>query len=212
MKIKSLIVFLLAIASFSVSFAQINESIKNDDIKTIFRHKKGSNGGYASLWVGYSPIANKDGFEYGINGAWLMGHSVGIGLAGTGFSNDYYVGHNHGSNVRSLVGGYGGLLFEPIVFPRFPVHISFPVVLGIGAIVSMNSYYWEDWDSEYYTDDSDLFLIAQPGLDIELNLLKHMRLGLGAKYRFTTGAGLSGYSRSVLDGYTCSLSLKFGKF
>jgi hypothetical protein len=212
MKTVSVLLALFIAAGSLKAFAQNDSTKKTDEIKTIFHHKKGSNGGYASLWAGYTQIDNKDGFAYGVNAAWLIGHSVGFGIAGAGFSNDYYIGHNHGSNIRSVIGGYGGLLIEAVVFPRFPVHISFPVVLGAGGIASMNAYYWDDQDSEYYTEESDIFLVAEPGIDIELNLLKHLRLGLGAKYRFTSGVELERYSKSVLDGYTASLSLKFGKF
>jgi hypothetical protein len=212
MKAKILLVLLIASTTFSSSLAQKEEKQKSDEIKTIFKHTKGSNGGYANLWAGYTQIDNEDGFSCGLNVSGLIAHSLGIGLAIEGFSNDYYMGHETGSNFNSLMGVYGGLLIEPIVFPRFPVHFSFPVVLGLGGVVSVKSFHWKDWDSDSYLEDSDLYLIAEPGLDIELNLLKHMRLALGAKYRFTTGTWIDGYSRSVLKGYTFSLSLKFGKF
>ena len=212
MKTKIIVTLVLIITTFSLSFSQKDSTAKSDEIRTICNQKKCAHGGYASLWGGYTRIGKQDGFSYGLNAAWMIGHSVGIGLAATGFSNDYYIGHSHGSNGRSLVGAYGGLLIEPVVVPKFPVHVSFPVVLGAGGVVGMNSYYWSDWHSDYYAEEYDLFLVAEPGIDIELNLLKHLRLAVGAKYRFTSGVKLEEYSSKVLDGYTISLSLKFGKF
>jgi hypothetical protein len=212
MKTKILLISLLIASGSQYSFSQNDSTQKKDEIKTIFHRKKGSNGGYASLWVGYTQIDHKDGFAYGVNAAWLIGHSLGIGIAGAGFSNDYYLGHNSGSNVKSLMGGYGGFLIEPVIIPKYPVHVSFPVLLGAGYVASMNSYYWGDWENENYMEEGTIFMVVEPGIDIELNLLKHLRLGVGAKYRFTFGDGLDSYSKKVLDGYTLSLALKFGKF
>lgn len=212
MKTKIVFLALCMVAFTTQSYSQIDSTKKTDEIKTLFQHKKGSNGGYASLWAGYSQIDHKDGFSFGVNAAWLIGHSIGIGIAGTGFSNDYYFGHTHGSNVKSLMGGYGGFFIEPVVVPKYPVHVSFPVLLGAGYAASMKSYYWSDWSSDYYMEEGAVFFVAEPGIDIELNLVKHLRLGVGAKYRFTLGEEMESYSKHALDGYTISLSLKFGKF
>jgi hypothetical protein len=212
MKSKIVIIALFIIGGYLPAFSQQDTTQSTDEIKIIFSQKKGSNGGYASIWTGYTQIDNKDAFAFGINAAYLIGHSVGIGIAGTGFTNDFYIGHEEGTNYKSLMGGYGGLFIEPIIFPKFPIHVSFPVVLGAGGIAAMNAYYWGDWDSEYYLEESEFFMVAEPGIDIELNMLKHLRLGLGAKYRFTSHLNLENYSKSLLDGLTVNFSVKFGKF
>jgi hypothetical protein len=191
---------------------QDGQKDNKDEIKTIFHHKKHSTGGYASLTAGYTQVNGKSGYCYGFNAACMIGHNVGIGIAGSGFSNDLFLDHNSGSNYQSLQGGYGGFFIEPVIFPKFPVHVSFPIILGMGGVAHMNAYYWDNFDYEYYYEESDVFFLAEPGLDIELNLVKHLRLGIGAKYRFTTATHLEGYSANALNGFSINMSLKFGKF
>ncbi|MCI0522234.1 MAG: hypothetical protein L0Y37_01125, partial [Bacteroidales bacterium] len=41
-----------------------------------------------------------------------------------------------------LVWGYGGFIIEPIVAPMYPVHVSFPILIGGGGI----SYVETDWE------------------------------------------------------------------
>ncbi len=211
--IKISIAIFLFLASCT-AIAQNNQQTdgKSDEIKTLFKKTKHSNGGYGTLMGGYTQIDGKGGFCYGFNGAWMIGHSVGLGIAGSGFSNEYFIGHQAGSHYKSLQGGYGGLFIEPVIFPKFPVHVSFPVILGVGAAVQMDAYYWDSFEYDYSYEDADLFFVAEPGVDIELNLVKHLRLGLGAKYRFTSSTILQGFDRDALNGYSVNLSLKFGKF
>ena len=213
---KKTILSLVAVAMLAgVSFAQDtkNETSKNDDgIKTIFGNKKISHGGYGAFTIGYSQIDEKDAFITGGRGAWIIGHSFAIGLGGYGFGNDLYVDNAIGSNEYSLDGGYGGLILEPIVLPKFPIHLSFPVLLGAGGVAYVNTTYWDEFDPERDIEDSDAFLVAEPGVELEMNLIKYVRLALGASYRFTSDVQISGKKHDVLNGYNLGVTLKFGKF
>ena len=94
----------------------------NNEFKTLFGDKHISHGGYGAITVNYSQIDNKDAIMIGGRGAWIIGHGFALGFAGTGFLNDYHYSDALHSNVN-LAGGYGGILLEPIIFPKFPVHI-----------------------------------------------------------------------------------------
>ncbi|NTW32681.1 MAG: hypothetical protein HGB12_08665 [Bacteroidetes bacterium] len=213
---KKTILTLVAVAMLAgVSVAQDTkkDSVKKDDgIKTIFGNKKISHGGYGAFTISYSPIDGKDAFITGGRGAWVIGHSFAIGLGGYGFSNDLYLDHVSGSREYNLCGGYGGLILEPIVFPKFPVHLSFPVLLGAGGIAYTKSTYMDEFDYDVNIEDSDAFLVAEPCVELEMNLLKFVRIAIGASYRFTTDAHIMNKSSDVLNGFNAGLTLKFGKF
>jgi hypothetical protein len=215
MKHISAILIALSILTLSLEgFAQdtVKQKTKSDEIQTLFKKGKHANGGYGSLWGGYTQVDGKDGFCYGLSGAWLIGHTLGVGIAATGFLNDYVLGHNLGSQYQSLQGAYGGLFIEPIIFGKFPVHVSFPCTFGIGGVAQLDARYWDHYDYEYTYRDSDLFFVAEPGIDLELNMLKHLRLGIGARYRFTSSTQLTDYSKDALNGFSLNLGIKFGKF
>ncbi len=202
----------ILVLSLPLCLSAQQDSLGKKEIKTLLKGGKGEKGGYATLWAGYSSINGHDGFSYGLNAAVLLGHSFGIGVAGSGFSNEYFFDHPSGANYQSLQGGYGGLLLEPVIFPRFPVHVSFPVVIGIGAVAQMDAYYWGSFDYEYYYRDADLFFVAEPGIDLEVNLVKHLRLAVGAKYRITSPTQLPSFANDALNGFSVNLAMKFGKF
>lgn len=204
---KTIMIVVASTALFAgISNAQTNnDSIKKDDgIKTIFGNKKIKHGGYGALSIGYSQIDGKDAFVTGARGAWIIGHSFAIGLGGMGFSNNLYIDDDAGWMENEYSGGYGGLLLEPVIFPKFPVHLSLPVILGAGGVASDSD------DFNHYA--SHAFLVAEPGAEIEINLIRFVRIAFGASYRFTSNIRFKGKQEYFLNGYSASLSLKIGKF
>lgn len=187
----------------------------NDDMemKTLFsRHR--SYGGYGAFWMGYSTVDDKHSLQFGGRGSWVIQHSFAIGFGGTGFINEYHYDIVLDKDVF-LAGGYGGIYLEAIIFPRSPVHLSFPVLLGAGG-VSFVSHNDVEWDSNYI-EDYDAFLIVEPGVDIELNLTRFMRLGIGATYRIPTSFDvgqnpIGDLGAEALRGMTYNVTFKFGKF
>ncbi len=205
MKKLFLISLLFSVIAISVN-AQTDSTKKSDGIKTIFGNKKKSHGAYFGFSVGYSFIDNKDPFTSGGRLMWVINHNFAWGLAGSGFVSNF-----HENSGFSLQGGYGGLMFEPILLPKSPVHLSFPVLLAAGGVakVDMNNI-WNDED--YVLDDADAFVIAEPGVELEMNLVKFIRISVGASYRFTSDIYLNNESHDVMKGFNTMVNLKFGKF
>ena len=186
---------------------------QGDEIRTLFGRNR-SNGGYGALWMGYSTIDQKNALQFGARGSWVIQHSFAIGVGGTGFINEYHYDANLDQDVF-LSGGYGGFYLEPILFPKSPVHLAFPILIGAGG-VSFVSYNDEFWDSNF-VEDYEGFLILEPGVDLELNLTRFMRLGIGATYRFPTEFEFASRPNSTADsealkGLTYNVTFKFGSF
>ena len=188
------------------------EYYKNKEIKTLLGRNK-AGGGYGSFTIGYSTIDNKNAVLVGGRFSWIASHWIGIGIGGTGFINELHMEPFLNREVF-LTGGYGGIYLEPIVLPRFPVHLSFPVLLGAGGI----SYISADPDfNNNFIEDSEAFLIIEPSAELELNLTKHFRLAFGTSYKFPTrfNVGLSGSpiaNAESLKGFSYMVTFKFGKF
>jgi hypothetical protein len=203
--------FLILIST--AAFSQENDSPKKDqEFQTLLGHDK-HNGFYGAFSVGYTEIEDKQAVIFGGRLEWIAGHSLGLGFGGTGFINENHFEPSLNSNVF-LTGGYGGLYIEPIVMPNFPVHISFPILLGGGGV----SYVTEDmnWDHNMI-EDTEAFLIAEPGAELELNLTKIFRLAIGTSYRFTTpfnvGTSVATEVNSkALQGFSFMMTFKFGRF
>jgi len=211
----------------------ISLNAQDNEMKTLFKKSedgKGvSHGGYGSFSIGYSQIDGKDAIQLGGRAAWIANHRFALGLAGYGFFNSLDEGSgtfNDPSNY-SLTGGYGGIFFEPIILPNSPVHVSFPILLGVGGVSAINT---EDWANDYNNHsvnyyDTDAFVVAEPGVDVEFNIVKFFRVAIGASYRFTNGVNLRykyldnnlqeqiiTVDKNALDSFTFNIGFKFGWF
>lgn len=81
----------------------------------------------------YSEIEGNNALVTGAG--WIIDHKFVLGLHGYGFVNN--LNHDEGTpgdEKYSLAGGYGGFYFEPIVGADFPIHLTFPMQLGVGGI------------------------------------------------------------------------------
>jgi len=184
---------------------------ENDQISTIFS-KNRQNGGYGALSLSYTQIDSKDAFMMGARGSWIIDHSFAIGLGGCGFINDVnYHGWLNNDLDNNLAGGYGGIYLEPIIAPRLPVHISIPVLFGIGAITNIEDHRdWENWTFE--DSDNDVYLVFEPAIELEFNMTRHLRLAGSLGYRFTSKIDIRDTNPDILEGTNVGLIFKFGRF
>ncbi len=207
---RTIIIYTLLLLSTS-AFAQD----RNGEYRTLFGGDGiKSHGGYGAVSTGYSRIANRDAILIGGHGAWLIDHRIGIGISGTGFMTE----RRHDAvldNRYLLAGGYGGLRLEYILMPNSPIHLSIPMVVGAGGV----GYSRSNVDFEINNAvDSHGFFLFEPGIELELNVIKLMRISFGASYRFTSDVSLkyADANRIVgtdaLRGFSGSISFKFGKF
>jgi hypothetical protein len=215
MRLQHILATVIIILFSSDIMAQENQN----EYRSIFNKKadqKVSHGGYGAFGVGYTEIDGKEALLLNVKGAWVINHHIALGLAGTGFFNNLDKSSN--TNEHYLGGGYGGFYFEPIIFPKSPMHLSFPILIGAGGITSIPHNYWGlDWDNVHGGYDYDVFFVVEPGVELEFNMVKFFRIAVGASYRLTNGVVLN-YSADnavpvgALDGFNFYLNFKFGKF
>ncbi len=206
---KKLTLMIILGLGFLLTYAQENKD--DEQIKTIMS-KGRHNGGYGALSFGYSQIDGKDAFLVGARGSWIVDHSFAIGLGGCGFVNDVNIDSWHNNDLNNnLAGGYGGLYLEPIVDPRLPVHLSFPVLLGVGGVANIHDRH--NWNNSVFDDSqSDVYLVLEPAVELEFNLTRHLRFAGSVGYRFTSDIEIKDTNPDILEGFNVGLVFKFGKF
>ena len=62
--------------------------------------------------------------------------------------------------------------------------------------------------------ENSSYFVFEPGIGVELNVLKFFRIELGASYRIVTRLNMpiSNTKASDVDGYSVNFAFKFGKF
>ena len=212
-KILHISAFILILAgSLQVTIAQ-----SENEFKTLI--KDGQLGGFASFGAAYSLIDDRSSIIFNARGGIMVKHIFSIGFAGATFMNDYQQISPGSSLESSLVGGYGGAYTEMFLLQHFPIHISIPVIAGLGAV----SY--SEWDrstSDGFTqtgilEDETTFFIVEPGAELNFRMARWLKVALFTNYRFTTPlserfADEYSVDRDGIEGYSFGINLKVGKF
>ena len=228
---KKAVFVLIALITVTMGMAQEDKSRTEQEFKTIFNGNRNNNkvvhGGYGGILMNYSQVDGKDAFLAGIRGMWLINHGIGIGIGGYGFASEIkFDQHNNNNNNvydndYSLAGGYGGLVIEPIIGAKHPVHVSFPVLIGAGGVSSIQEQWtpYPVYDNQYYSEDASAYFVIEPGVEVEFNMVKFFRVAVGGYYRYTSDVELQTWTGSDyktispdLSGFSVGLTLKFGKF
>ncbi len=214
---------LFILLTFSTTASALHAQADSTGIRTLFgQGKKIVHGGWGGPSTHFTTIMGHDALLVGGRGGWLIDHGITIGLAGHGLVTDVpnkaYDAHRlaFGDSLRRgsiFRMGYGGLLIELIIAPRSPVHVSLPVIIGAGGC-GYQTYMrrTDDFDPFEYGDDYQAFFVVEPGIELEINLIKLVRLGLGASYRYTTDIDLPATAKDALHGFNAGLTVKVGCF
>lgn len=165
-------------------------------------------GGWGGLSVKGSHIDGLDAVFIGAKGGVMFDDHITIGLAGSWFVSP--VGQGIQDTI-SFVGGQGGFFIEPAILAKKPVHFTVPLIIGAGGIAH-NVVWDEDTNNENKVTNGSAFFLFEPGLTLEMNMTKFMRIQLGGSYRFAYGLNLEGVDSQALNDWTAELCLKFGAF
>lgn len=193
---------------------------KTDDTETIFGNGERI-GGFLEMSARAGEINDQAGLFVGGSVAAVFGSNLNLGFAGYGLTTraeaDTYDKHNR---KHSIDMGYGGLLIEPVIGSKKKIHLTVPILLGVGGAGLRRSHRYtsksdsvkveiDGWGGH---DETDVFLVGEPGIMLEMNLLRNVRLSVGTTYRYVYDSNLEGLSDQELSGFTGSFSLKLGWF
>jgi hypothetical protein len=228
-------------AVYSQDSVQAKKSAHSNEMNTLF--KKGNGHGNCKIPLGYFIEMNGGYSQFGGKGVFLPGMSMGIILNhhwtigatgsfigdhnGMRFNNVYYDSATMNMHSAKLNGGYGGLLLEYTLLPRSKVHIAFPLMIGYGSMYYSNSTHHgdsaffnnshHDWrNSSWHRNSisSDGFFVVEPGVRLEFNVIKALRIGLGISYRYTPDLKFKNTTTpaDLINQFTARLGIRLGKF
>lgn len=205
----SLIIF-FAFNTFVTQSQESKDYLEFDDRKNIVH------GVYFGLGMRYG-IINGDDTAFGnFKIAYVANKKVEIGFALTALFNEKPNDAPElfsGSKI-ALIGGYGGLHVEPILFGKKFISVSFPLLIGGGVVTYTgnrgNDEYRHVKDDDF--DDFDDFFVVEPGINVLYNFSRFTQLETGIKYRFTSQYNHLPYRKGNLNGFSVGVGLKIGIF
>lgn len=118
-----------------------------------------------------------------------------------------------------LRANYGGLKMEYTVNPHGLVHISFPLTIGMGNVSydSNNALRVKDTNQRIgmmnQPRNGNQFMVIQPGIQLETNVMKVAKFYIGANYRFAFKQDdANTLQPKYLHGFGVYTGLKIGLF
>jgi hypothetical protein len=203
------ILFLFLILSTLVLKAQDDEEefILFNDRRNVVH------GVYLGFSMGYGEIDGKDTYLGGLKLAYVANRQLEIGFAGKFlYSNQDVFNPASGTN-DDLFAAYGGLHLEPILFGKSKVSLSFPVLIGAGAVGYIDrDAVRNDVDVDIDEDDVDAVFVLEPGVSALFNINRFVQLETGVKYRFSSQIELIDSPVDRINGFSAEIGIKLGIF
>ncbi len=161
-------------------------------------------GAFGGPLIKWTKINDDFAVLVGGRGAFVFNHFLAIGGGGYGLVNDVLINTSNPPLQWYMDFGYGGVVLECILGSRKLIHLSTSALIGGGSVS-----YHRNW---YEYTDPDFFFVMEPALDIELNVSRYFRIGIGGSYRWINGIQYSEISNRSMSGPSAVLTFKFGSF
>jgi hypothetical protein len=191
------LILLMAIASWS----------QEREYKTIVDFNDVRISGMGGVIMQFTAADGEFAHMLGGGGAILLGDFF-FGAYGLGLTNQIPVDQAKFTDYQpgdKLTISHGGFWLGYSLFGDRAIHMNFSSLLGWGNLGVRADYYPENlWP--------DGIFVLCPTMEVELNLTKFFRLGVGASYNIYTFVDLPGYTASDFSAPGGFLSFKFGWF
>lgn len=188
------ITLLALIASVNLTRAQEDYVNFDDTSKTV-------NGVYMGFAPTYGVIDGESAYMFDFKVSYVANKSIELGLEGVGFFMDNGVQGEF--NNLDVTGGYGGLHVEPILFGDSNVNLSFPILIGGGAIGYIEGDYDDSWQA---------FGIVEPGVSVNFGISNYVQLEVFGKYRWSSEMSAPLSPVDNMNGYSVGVGVKVGVF
>jgi hypothetical protein len=210
MKKSILTIGFIALVTFSIA----QKSDSEPEMQTLFGNNEFSFGGFGGPRVAYSQFNSKDIWLVGGLGAAVVNHSFFFGGGGYGIVNSPYFANVDNSNGAYLEGGYGGFLFGAFIRPNKIVHLSIPILIGGGSLMYSDIPFSnsQNHNTNTHIIDQSQFFVIEPSVEVELNVVRFLRIAAGVSYRYASNLNLVDTPNDSFNSFSGSVTLKFGRF
>ncbi|WP_420603076.1 hypothetical protein [Flagellimonas sp.] len=163
-------------------------------------------GVYLGLTTSLGEIDGNSTYLGSLKVAYVANRKFEVGFAGVFL---YSEKDNPQAINEDLIGAYGGLHLEPILFSKSWVNLSFPMLIGAGGV----GYLTEDrFDEDFYEEDADAVFVVEPGMNMLFNVSRYLQLEVGMRYRFSSNIDLSRDGLRNINGFSAGVGIKVGVF
>lgn len=210
--------YLLASILLFGSFLSFSQQFMNThdprEIKSLLNKENVLNA-FGGADIKVTDIMKERAMIVGGYGGLLINHNYMFGVAGYGIAtNPEFDGFLPDGTEKKLNihGGYAGLLIGVTILSRELIHLSIPIVLGVGQVQISDEDFFQNSISTDFTIESSTFFVGEPAAELEFNITRTFRIAAGASYRLVEASELNNLSDEDLTNWTAMVSFRFGRF
>jgi hypothetical protein len=181
-----------------------DQFVENEEDHERLISGKYKSGGYGAPVFKISEIKDNFAFFIGARGGWIINHKIVVGGGVYALMNRIDADVQNGLRVNM---GYGGVMAEYIMKPSNLLHLNFSLLIGGGGFG-----YGKNNDDVTDHIDTDSFFVAEPEIDVMLNIVKSFKIGIGLSVRIVNGTEMQGIKDSDLTRVAGNIIFQIGKF
>lgn len=204
MKYFFIIIFLFTTLLNSYS-QELDDKVDEDEQKTLLSDDVTVTG-FGGLFMSLTQIEDNYVHMMGGGGAMIFAEKFFFGGYGLGMTTNLEASKGQ-FKEKEMDFGHGGLWLGFIFFNKSTIHPTLSTFVGWGN-VSARSVTTGYTDRETF----DNFFVVSPVLEVEINVAKFFRIGIGGTYHYYTNISFSDYTNQDFSSPGAYLSLKFGEF
>lgn len=195
-------------------FVLISASSYSQEMETLVGTKPiHTSGGYGAKLNKFTKIGDSFVNLNGIYGGWYINHKFMIGASVAAIRSDIPVPTQFSADPAtnmSYAYAQAGVITEYVLASSKCFHVGFQLFSGTG----FTTQYIRDHGHDEFKNakDTNWFFVSEPGVNVEVNVLKWMRICPGISYRAAFGSNAAGLKDRNINGISLNLSLKLGKF
>ncbi len=151
----------------------------------------------------------------GFKGGMLLNDKVAIGLSGGGFVTETvfkYIYDQGDEVLLNTIMIYGGFNIDYIIQTSSPVQLSFPMLVGFAGVALFSPDTTINMIADEKLVEGGVFIIYEPGINLEVTFTRFLRIGFGVGYRFAFRGDMDRLAPGDLSDFTFNLNFKFGSF
>ncbi|MCF7806017.1 MAG: hypothetical protein K9N46_15640 [Candidatus Marinimicrobia bacterium] len=162
-------------------------------------------GGYVGPAFKLSGVQGEPGLWAGLRGGWRVDRAFSVGLSGYWLLNEVEQPNSGNANL-----GYGGVEFQAFFATESPVRIAVQTLIGAGSAGDGFHFGGHAFNTHDAGEDSDNFLVVEPGIALQMPLNSYVTWEIGATYLAMSGLTYGNLSGQDLGGLTGTMALSFG--
>ena len=175
-------------------------------------NKKTTIGAYGVPAAKFTSIDGNFGVLTGGYGGVLLNNKIMLGAGAYSLANNIdFPGVNTAGNKEYVNLWYTGFVAEYIHNTHKLIHWTAGTMIGGGGVSRREKRDFFDDDHDKNHDGSGFF-VAEPFANLEINIIKNLRLDIGASYRLVLGSSTTGITDSKLSNPAVHVGFKAGVF